>query len=37
VNSSVLQNSGQLNRVNPAGMTGVPIQHGVTGLPRKKF
>jgi hypothetical protein len=37
VNSSVLQNSGQLNRVNGGGITGVPIQHGFTGLPRKKF
>jgi len=37
VNSNVLQNSGQLNRVNPAGMTGAPIQHGVTGLPGRKF
>jgi hypothetical protein len=37
VNSSVLQNSGQLNRINGGGITGVPIQHGLTGLPRKKF
>jgi hypothetical protein len=38
VNSSILQNSGQLNRVNGGGMPNVPIQHGMqTGLPGRKF
>ncbi len=37
VNSNVLQNSGQLNRVNAGGINNSSMQHGLPGFQRKKF